>query len=180
MHLDANDLRKGYLVRHNGQIQAVVHWNILRNDRRAFVQMKLKDLKTGKVSELKEHGDSKYEVLDNATIDLSHSYQDGGEEVFYTPSGEEHRCSREAAADALKWKSELYRGMLVEGQLTFVSLPNVVIATVVETDPPVRGAGQILKEAVLENGITIRVPTMIATGERIRVDPETLEFRERA
>lgn len=180
MQLDANDLRKGYLVRHNGQIQAVVYWNILRNDRRAFVQMRLKDLKSGKVTELKEHGDSKYEVLDNLTVELSHSYSDGSEEVFYTADGEEHRCPREAAADALKWKSESYKGLLVDGQLTFLTLPNVVIATVAETDPPVRGAGQILKEAVLENGITIRVPTMIASGERIRVDPETLEFRERA
>src|SRR5215510_5052154 len=104
MERAALDLRKGYLVRHEGRICSVFHWNILRNDRRLFVQIKFKDLLTGRVTELKEHGDTKYEVLDNEQKDLTYSYRDGTEEVFYTEDGDEVRCGHEAAADALVWQ----------------------------------------------------------------------------
>ena len=65
MQANALDLRKGNLVRYNGALSEVVYWNILKNDRRQFVQMRIKNLDTGRIAELKEHGDSKFEVLEN-------------------------------------------------------------------------------------------------------------------
>src|SRR4029450_10564046 len=99
MQMQALDLRRNYLVQHQGRICTVTHWNILRNDRRQFVQMTLKDLLTGRVSELKEHGDTKYEVLESSQVELSHSYRDGNDEVFYDAEGAEFRCAAEAAKD---------------------------------------------------------------------------------
>ena len=92
MQVAALDLRPGYLVNHQGRMATVVWWNILRNDRRAFVQMRIKDLQNGRVTELKEHTDSKWEVLDKEEVDLSHSYRDSQEEVFYRENGDEVRC----------------------------------------------------------------------------------------
>lgn len=181
MQANALDLRKGNLVRYEGNISEVVFWNILKNDRRQFVQMRLKNLQTGRIAELKEHGDSKFELLDNEIVELSHSYRDGSDEVFYTPEGEEHRCTHEIAKDALLWKSDLYKGFVVEGHLVTVSPPQSVVATVVDTAPPVRGGGGSgLKDAVLDNGVKIRVGLLIDRGDKVRVDPETLEFKERA
>ena len=94
---NALDLRKGNLVRYEGNLSEVVYWNILKNDRRQFVQMRVKNLATGRIAELKEHGDTKFEVLDNEIVELSHSYRDGADEVFYSPEGEEHRCNHEVA-----------------------------------------------------------------------------------
>lgn len=179
MQLAALDLRKGLLVNHQGRMCTVIHWNILRNDRRQFVQMTLKDLLTGRVSELKEHGDSKYEVLETSQVDLSHSYTEGPEEVFYDAEGAEHRCSTEAARDALLWPLESYKGFLVDGRLVTVSLPTSVVAAVAETSPPIRGAGTGLKDAVLENGVRVKVGQLVQVGDRVRLDAETLEFRER-
>jgi elongation factor P len=180
MQLAALDLRKGTLVRHQNAVQVVFFWNILRNDRRLFVQMKLKDLKTGRVTELKEHGDSKYDVLESSVVELTHSYRDGGEEVFYGKEGDEHRCQAEAAADALKWECESYKGMIVDGQLLFVATPNTVTATVTETAPPVKGDSRLMKPATLENGEVLQVSQLVKVGDKIRLDPETLEFKERA
>ena len=101
MNVAANELRPGVLVRHEGRMCSVLWWNILRNDRRAFVQMRIKDLQTGRVQELKEHTDSKWEVLDKEEKDLSHSYRDGQVEVFFTESGDEVRCPIAAAEEAL-------------------------------------------------------------------------------
>lgn len=174
------ELRKGFLVRHQGRTCSVVHWNILRNDRRTFVQMRLKDLESGRLTELKEHGDSKYDVLDSELIELSHSYRDGEDEVFYTPDGEEYRCPRAAVEEQLKWKVAAYKGLLVDGRLLTVSLPSSVVATVADTSPPIRGSGATgLKDALLDNGVKVRVGVIVSTGDRVRVDPETLEYKER-
>src|SRR5689334_14010596 len=75
MQVPALDLRPGYLVSFEGRMCSVVWWNILRNDRRLFVQMRIKDIESGRVQELKEHGDTKFEVLDKEEKDLTHSYR---------------------------------------------------------------------------------------------------------
>jgi elongation factor P len=181
MQSNALDLRKGNLVRYQGNLSEVVFWNILKNDRRQFVQMRLKNLETGRSAELKEHGDTKFELLDNEVVELTHSYRDGSDEVFYTTDGEEHRCNHEMAKDALLWKCDSYKGFVVEGHLFTVSPPAPVIATVVDTSPPLRGGGGSgLKDAVLDNGVKVRVGLIVDRGDKVRIDPETLEFKERA
>lgn len=180
MHVNALDLRKGNLIRYENRICNVVFWNILKNDRRQFVQMRVKDLLTGRITELKEHSDSKFDQLENEVVQVSHSYREGTEEVFYTPEGEEYRCNIEAAAEALKWPADNYQGFVVEGRLVTVTAPQSVVCTVVDTSPPMRGnAGSGLKDAMLDNGIKVRVGLLVGPGDRVRIDPETEEFKER-
>jgi elongation factor P len=179
MEMNALDLRKGNLVRYEGNICEVIYWNILKNDRRQFVQMKVKNLLTGRIAELKEHGDTKFEALENQKVDLSHSYRDGSDEVFYSPDGEEFRCNKEAAEAALLWPCEAYLGLVVDGHLVTVNPPQSVVVGVKETAPPMRGGGSGLKDAILENGVKVRVGLLVNVGEKVRIDPETLEFKER-
>lgn len=157
----------------------VVWWNILRNDRRAFVQMRIKDLQNGRMTELKEHTDSKWEVLDKEEKDLSHSYRDGIDEVFFTETGDEVRCPVAAAEDALKFPAEAYKGFFVSEQLVAVFPPKFAVLTITETAPPMRGGGSGTKEALLENGMKVKVNLLCDVGDKVRIDTETLEFRER-
>jgi len=180
MQINAVDLRKGHLVNHEGRICTVIEWSIMRNDRRQYIFITLKDLMTGRVQELKEQGDSKFEFLENEKVELEHSYSDGPEEVFYDEDGTEYRCAAAAAKDALIWGSDSYVGFLVNGQLISISPPASVIVEVKDTAPPIRGGGSSgLKDAILVNGIKVRVANLVATGEKVRIDPVTLEFRER-
>jgi elongation factor P len=178
--LNALDLRKGHLVDYQGRMCTVSDWSIMRNDRRQYVYVTLKDLRTGRVQELKEHGDTKFDVLENEKIDLTHSYSDGPEEVFYDHEGGEHRCQAEAAQDALRWKCDAYVGFLVNGTLVSVSTPSSVVAVVAETSPSIKGVQGGLKDAILDNGIKVRVGQMVNVGDRVKIDPVTLEFRDRA
>ncbi len=179
MQLSALDLRLGYLVAYQGRMCTVSHWNILRNDRRQFVQLKLKDLATGRITEIKEHGETKYEVLDKEEVDLSHSYRDGQEEVFYKKDGEEVRCAITAAEDALQWPSDTYKGFFVNGLLVSVLPPKHSVLEIKETAPPIRGGGTGQKDALLENGMKVKVGPLCDVGDKVRVETETLEFRER-
>lgn len=179
MQVSANELRPGTLVSYEGRMCTVVWWNILRNDRRAFVQMRIKDLQNGRVQELKEHTDSKWEVLDKEEKDLAHSYRDGLVEVFFSEAGDEVRCPVAAAEDALKWPSDSYKGFFVNGELVAVFPPKHSVLTITETSPPIRGAGSGTKEAVVENGMKVKVNMLCDVGDKVRIDTETGEFKER-
>ena len=177
---NANELRKGKLVELDGRICSVIFWNLWKSDRRSRVQMKFKDLLSGRISEVTAQPDDRYVLLDSESIDIEHSYRDGPDEVFYTHDGIEWRCPAAAAEDALVWQSQQYKGVVIEGKLITVTAPHSVIATISETAPPIKGVSGGLKDAVLENGIQVKVSVMCSVGDRVRIDSETLEFRERA
>ena len=179
MQLSAMELRKGFLVTYQGRINTVIFWNLWKSDRRSKVQLKVKDLLSGRISEITAQADDKYEVLESERIELSHSYQDANDEVFYTADGEEYRCPVAAVEDVLKWKAASYQGLLVDGKLVTVAAPQSVIATVTDTTPPIKGVLNGLKDAVLDNGLTVKVGMVINIGDRVRVDTETMEYKER-
>ena len=179
MQVSALELRPGTLVSYEGRMCTVVWWNILRNDRRAFVQLRIKDLQNGRVTEIKDHTDSKWEVLDKEEKDLNHSYRDGIDEVFFSETGDEVRCPLAAAEDALKWPSEAYKGFFVNDTLVAVFPPKHSTLTITDTSPPIRGAGSGTKEAVLENGMKVKVNMLCDVGDKVRIDTETSEFKER-
>ena len=78
-HLTSLDLRKGMLVDVDGKVCTLIHWNIWKSDRRSKVQMKFKEVLTGRTSEVTAQPDDKYMVLDYEVIELEHSYRDGPE-----------------------------------------------------------------------------------------------------
>jgi len=177
--MQALELRPGTVVRHDGRPCIVVKWSILRNDRRQFVVMKVRDVESGRLSEMKVNSDAKFDTLDKSERALMHSYRDGIAEVFFTEDGEEVRCPVHAAEEALLWPSESYTGLYVDGKLISISPPAQAVIEVAETTPPMKGAGTGMKEAVLANGVKIKVSQIIAVGDRVRVDTDAMEFRER-
>jgi elongation factor P len=157
----------------------VVQWNIWKSDRRSRIQMKFKEMLTGRTSEVTAQPADRYDVLDAEVIELEHSYQDGAEEVFYTKSGDEWRTPAAGLEDVLVWKSPVYRGQLVDGRLVAVMLPQTVVAKVVECEPHIKGQSSGLKEATLDNGVKVRVATNVNPGDTVALDSETMEFKEK-
>lgn len=180
MQVAALDLRKGVLISFQNKICTIEYWNIWKSDRRSRVQMKLRELLTGRVHELTSQGDDRFDVLESETRELEHSYRDGADEVFYTADGEEFRCPVAAVEEQMKWTVERYKGLFIDGKLVTVALPPTVVATVVDTSPPMKGSGQTgLKDALLDNGVKLRVGMIVQNGDRVRLDPESLEYKER-
>ena len=175
----ANDVRRGMLVELEGRACSVTHWNIWKNDRRCKIQMRFKDVLSGRTSEATVQAADRFTILESQFMELEYGYRDGPEEVFYSASGEEFRCSADAVDEVVQWGLPAYRGMLVDGRLLTVALPANLVVTVAETDPSIRGAGTGLKDAVLENGIRVKVGLLVSPGDRVRLDPDTLEYKER-
>jgi elongation factor P len=68
------------------------------------------------------------------------------------------------------------------GKPMSIQLPQFMNFTIVDTAPVMKTATKTAssKPAVLENGVTINVPEFIASGERVRVNPNTGEYMDRA
>jgi elongation factor P len=90
----------------------------------------------------------------------------------------------EALGDNAQW---MQPGMKIiaeyfNGQPIGIDLPNSMVFEVVDTSPVMKTATKTAsaKPAKLENGVTVNVPEFISTGERIRVNPSTGEYLDRA
>lgn len=175
----ACDVRKGMLLAVGDRMCRVMTWNIWKSDRRSRIQMKFKEILTGRTSEVTAQPDDRYDVLDAEVIELEHSYRDGPDEVFYTKAGEEWRHPAEGLEDVMRWASPVYRGQVVDGNLVAVLLPPTIVATIAKCEPHIKGNFSGLKDAILDNGVQVKVGVMLNPGDRAEFDSETLEFRER-
>ena len=77
----------------------------------------------------------------------------------------------------MKIQAEYY-----DGRPVGIRLPNSMTLEVVETAPVMKTATKTAstKPAKLENGVTVNVPEFVNTGEKIRVNPNTGEYMDRA
>ena len=69
-----------------------------------------------------------------------------------------------------------------EGSPVAIDLPNALTFEIAETAPVLKGATKTSsnKAATLSNGVTVNVPEYLAVGDRIRVNPNTGEYIDRA
>jgi elongation factor P len=77
----------------------------------------------------------------------------------------------------MKIQAEYYNGNPIG-----IQLPNSLNLEIVDTAPVMKTATKTAstKPAKLSNGVTINVPEFIAQGERVRVNPTTGEYMDRA
>ena len=69
--------------------------------------------------------------------------------------------------------------LAVDGRLVAVLLQPTIEAKVVECEPHMKGQSSGMKDAILENGVQVKVATMVSPGDRVLLDSETMEFKER-
>ncbi len=67
-------------------------------------------------------------------------------------------------------------------QVISIELKSDIVMKVIEADPAIKGqtAASSFKSAMIENGVSVQVPTYIEPGNYIVVDPKTAEFIRRA
>lgn len=183
--MQANDIRRGMIIMYEGVPHLVLDFeHRTPGNLRAFVQVKLRNLKTGSSFEIRF---SSTENVERATLDeqeMEYLYTDG--ELYHfmnTETFEQIALDAEALGDAINYivPGTKIKVEFFDGQPIGVELPPAVELTVVETVPELKGATvtNSPKPAKLETGITIQVPPFIKEGDRIRVDPHKGTYLER-
>lgn len=184
--LVATDLKNNVTFLLDGKPCKVVKYAHMKVGRGgASVTVSYRNLESGKLEEKTWQSTASFDEISTNKRQLQYLYKDDavayfmdgdsfeqveiplsilGDDIYYMQEGEN--------ATILFWNE---RALQAE-------IPPKVTLKVVETDPGVKGnsATNIYKSALMENGMTIKVPLFIKIGEKIRVDTRTAEYVERA
>ena len=180
-------VRKGMvLVGEDGQLYTVVdkHLNTPGNWR-AILQIKLKNLKTGNVTEKRFRPDEKVEQAYLDKREMQYLYKVGDDLVFMdNETYDQLTLGKEWVGDQMKLlkENENVQVIMFDGKPISLELPKTVELKVVDTEPSVKGATAAAqyKPATLETGAKITVPPFISIGDVIQVDTEEEKYLGRA
>ena len=186
MAMPATQIRRGMVLVFNGDPCRVVEFrHHTPGNLRAMVQAKLKNLRTGNTIDHRFRAADSIEKAAMETHDLEFLYQGGDTYHFMnTENYDQLEMDAEMLGDNAQW---MQPGMKItaeyyEGRPIGIQLPNSLVLEIVDTSPVMKTATKTAstKPATLENGVTVNVPEFVATGEKVRVNPNTGEYLDRA
>ena len=180
-----SDIRNGLIIRYNGELQTIVEFHhVSPGNWRAFIRTKLKNLKTGRVQEVRLRSGEELDIVRLEHRSCQYLYQDGQDYIFMnTETYDQFPLPADLLGDGARFLKE---GMVVEAlfdgeQVVGVELPTFIPLEVTYTEQAVRGdtATNVLKAATVETGATVNVPLFVETGDVIKIDTRTGEYVER-
>ena len=186
MAMPATQIRRGMVLVFEGDPCRVIEFrHHTPGNLRAMVQAKLKNLRNGSSFEHRFRAADAVERASMQTQQLEFMYKGGDSYHFMnTENYDQIEMDAEALGDSAQW---MQAGMQIQaeyydGRPIGIQLPNSLTLEIVDTAPVMKSATKTAstKPAKLENGVTINVPEFVSTGERVRVNPETGEYVDRA
>jgi elongation factor P len=186
MNLAATQLRPGNIIKHAGDlfsIHKVEHRT--PGNLRAFVQAKMRNLRTGALIEHRFRSEDRVEQAMVDEQEMEYLYKDGDDYCFMnTQNYEQIHLSSEILGDSALYlmPNVLIKVQMYEDRAVGIELPITVDLLVTETEPGLKGAtvSNVTKPATLETGLVVQVPSFINAGEKIRVDTAEGKYLERA
>ncbi|HZI48020.1 MAG TPA: elongation factor P [Pyrinomonadaceae bacterium] len=184
--MPATQIRRGMVLVFNGEPCRVVEFrHHTPGNLRAMVQAKLKNLRTGSNFEHRFRAADTIEKASMETHELEFMYQGGSTYHFMnTENYDQLEIDEEVLGDNAQWMQAGMRIMAeyYDGRVIGIDLPNSLVLEIVDTAPVMKTATKTAstKPAKLENGVTVNVPEFVSTGEKVRVNPNTGEYMDRA
>jgi len=181
--LDYSEAVERKVILYEGQPYEVLHSHVFRKQMRKPVNAtKLKNLITGKITEVSFHQSEKVEEADIEYKDAKFLYKSKGEFWFCDPKDPSNRFKLEEdmignPAKFMKTNS-IVETVIFDEKVIGVHLPVKVDLKVTEAPPAVKGdtssGGQ--KQITLETGAIINAPLFITDNEIITINTETGEY----
>jgi elongation factor P len=184
--MKASDIRRGTVLMIDGNPCRVLEFqHRTPGNLRAFVQVRMRNLSNGNTFETRL---SSTEFVDEArleTKELQVLYKDAnGLHVMDQSTYDQYTLDEETTGDLAPWMNDgmSFMAEWLNGKPIAIQLPTVVELEIVDTTPVMKTATKTAssKPATLSNGVTVQVPEFIGNGERVRVNPNTGEYLERA
>lgn len=173
-------LKRGMLVRHQNHVYEVTQFEEHHaGKQKPTVHVALRDIRDGRPVDRTLNDLLPINPVESAYRKLQYLYARGPSlALMDLESFEEYEFPSASLGNQAAFLVEgaEYRGRFIDGLLASVEVPDIVPMQVKLTAPAehsVGAASNITKEAVLENGLEIRVPLFIKTGDMIRVDTRT-------
>jgi len=176
-------LKRGMLIRHQNHLFAVEEFHERHTGKqKPTVHVTLRDIRDGHSADRTLDDLLPIEPVEHEYRMIQYLYARGERRVFMdSETFEELELGRSqlAGCEPFLVDGDTYRVMIADGQVVMLEMPEIVKIGVKLTAAPghsVGSAANITKEATLENGLEIRVPLFIKTGDVIRVDTRTRTY----
>lgn len=179
------DLSNGIVLRYKNDMYRVVEWqHVSPGNWRAFVRVRLKNLKNGRVIEERLRAGEDIDIVRMEYHPAQYLYKDGDTYHFMEDETyEQVEVPEELMGDALHFLRENDHANLIysDGTLLSLELPIFVTLAVTSTIVAVRGdtATNVEKPATLETGAVINVPAFVKEGDLLKIDTRTGKYLER-
>ncbi len=179
------DLKKGTVIQIDGKPFRVIEYaQKVMGRQGSVVNVRLKNLIDGSVLPRTFKGAEKIERADVTTRNAQYLYTSGNEFYFMDPdSFDQFQLSADVvdtAAGFLKEGDNV--GLQFYGDRVInLELPKNIFLAVTYAENVVKGdtTSSVLKDATLETGISVKVPSFIKTGDIIKVDTRDGSYIER-
>ncbi len=176
-------LRKGMLLRHQNHVYQVTDFSERHTGKqKPTVHVALRDIRDGHPVDRSLDVLMPIQEVPQALRKMQYLYARGDARVFMdSETFEEQELTGPQLSDRPEFlkEGEEYRVHFVDGTAVLVDIPEIVTLKVALTAAPghsIGGGSNITKEATLENGLEVRVPLFIRTGDEIRVDTRTRTY----
>lgn len=176
-------LKRGMLVRHQNHVYEVTQFEEHHaGKQKPTVHVALRDIRDGRPVDRTLNDLLPIEPVDSAYRRLQYLYaRDQTLVLMDCETFEECEFAVERLGNQAAFLVEgaEYRGRFIDGALASLEVPDIVPMQVKITAPAehsVGAASNVTKEAVLENGLEVRVPLFIKTGDMIRIDTRTKAY----
>jgi elongation factor P len=186
MAISATNLRRGMAIMFDNEPCRVIEFHHhTPGNLRAMVHAKLRKLKSGTTVEHRFRAADTMQEASLETHELEFLYKGGDDYHFMnTENYDQIMLDAETLGDAAPWMADGMRvkAEFFEGRPVAIDLPNTLVLEIVDTSPVMKGATKTAssKPATLSNGVTINVPEFIPVGVKVRVNPVTGEYQDRA
>jgi len=184
--INATDIRKGLIIKIDGELFSVSDFqHVTPGKGRAHMQVNIKSLKQGNVTQKRFRSTDKVEDVFLEHIDMEYLYKDREGFCFMnTENYEQVLLTKEVLGDTMLYitPNSKVKVSFYEGNTVGIELPASVTLKIIETDPGTKGdtVTNVFKPAKLETGHIIKVPPFISSGELVKVDTRTGQFLGRA
>ena len=183
--IGVQELRAGIIYEEDGSLLQVISYEHIKMGRgSANIKVKVKNLRSGSTTEKSFINTARVNDVSVIKKDHQYLYKDSESAYFMNPQTFEQITVLLNVIDGEKFlkEGETYSISFLGEEALSIMMPPKVVLSVIETAPGVKGnsATNVFKDAVLENGLTTKVPPFIRIGDKVRVDTRTGAYTEKA
>lgn len=184
--INVNDFKTGVTIKMEHNIFQVMEFQHVKPGKgSAFVRTKLRNLRTGAIIDHTFNSGIKVEKAHIDKDKMQYLYADGETIIFMDNNTYEQI---EIPKTNLEWQlkfmkeNETVEVTRYENEILGVDLPNSVELEVVECEMAVKGdtATNAQKNAVMETGLSVKVPLFIEVGEKLVINTTDGKYISRA
>lgn len=181
----ASDLKTSTIYKDNEEPYVVLKYTHVKTARGgATVKVKVRNLITGSVFEKSYLSSAKVADADVRRKKMQYLYDSNGFVFMDHETYDQVVISENVvgeAADFLK-EGESVHVLYFEENPVSVDLPNTMIFEITYTEPGFKGntVSNVYKDATLENGAKVKVPTFLKIGDKVKVDTRSGSYVSKA